>query len=167
MSLESLYQTLNTGLAAITSWQDQIELYLGLGAQCTTSCSTRSRFLTSVMRQMIHAQPEQIHHMLVIESVIDLLAISPPTNQAQVAQSPELVRHSRLTHVQSGCQITDTQLSSREQRHDADSCWVAQGLESLSKPDGRRVIHEVMERCLYSLPMDVGFCTPITNHHPS
>jgi hypothetical protein len=99
IGLESLYQTLNTGLAAVTSWQDQIELQLGFGAQSTTSCSTRSRFWTSIMRQMIHAQPEQIHHMLIIERVIDLLAISPPTNQAQIAQSPELVRHSRLTHV--------------------------------------------------------------------
>jgi hypothetical protein len=27
------------------------------------------------------------------------------------------------------------------------------------------VIYEVLERCLNPLPMDVGFCTAITNHH--
>jgi hypothetical protein len=43
------------------------------------------------MSNMIQATVEQIRHVLIVQCVKNLPPLTPPTNQAQVAQAPELV----------------------------------------------------------------------------
>ena len=60
--------------------------------------------------------------MLVVQGVEDLAPLLVRANQTQMTQSTQLMRHSRLTHVQSVRQMTDAQLPAGEGRNDADPC---------------------------------------------
>ena len=80
---------------------------------------------------MPNALPKQFDEVIVLDTVVNLLPLSPGLDQVHLAQATQVVRHRRLTDPHSMGKSADIQLTNRqfgEQQHPAS---IAEGTKKL------------------------------------
>jgi hypothetical protein len=88
------------------------------------------------MFHMLQAQAIELGNMVIIESVIDLATVLAAVHQAQLAQSAQLVRHSRFAHRELRGEIPNVHFAVEQNGNDAQSGRVAEGAEQVSQVGG-------------------------------
>ena len=81
---------------------------------------------------MLQAQVIKFGNMVIIERIIDLAPILAAVHQAQLAQSAQLVGHSRFAHRELRGEIPNVHFAVEENGNDAQPGRVAEGAEQVS-----------------------------------
>lgn len=89
------------------------------------------------MACMLHALPEQIGHVLIVQAVEHLAANFARLDQAHVAQAAHLVRDSRLANAHRFNQRPDIHLAVYQSSNDPHAAGIAQCAKEFSDGLGR------------------------------
>ena len=85
---------------------------------------------------------EELHDVLVVQGVVDVLAVAARSHQPHAAEQPELVRHGRLRESHHFSEVAHRYFRIRERVEDAHARRVAQDLEGLGQGGHGRLIEE-------------------------
>ena len=91
---------------------------------------------------MLEPLLEQLDDVLIVEGVVDVLAVAPRSHQSHDAQQPELVRNRGLRQSENVGEVAYRHFGLCERVQDAYPRRVAQHLEGLGQRGGRSLVEK-------------------------
>lgn len=83
------------------------------------------------MSHVIVTTIEELHHVLIIQGVVDRTPGPARSYQAQHPQNPEVVRRRRLTYIEELGDVVDAEFLPRQKVQDPHTSGIAERLERL------------------------------------